>query len=454
MSGKLVIIDGNAIMHRAFHAMPPLTTPRGEPIGAVQGFMNMLVRIIENLTPTHLAVCFDRKEKTFRSKLYKKYQSHRPPTDSDLSSQFAKIQKLLKSANVNTFDKAGYEADDLIGTLSKKSKIEVVIVTGDKDQMQLVSSRVKLFVPIRGLSNAQLYSEKEVKEKLGVKPPQVIDLKALMGDPSDNYPGVYGIGPKTAVSLLDKYGTYKNVYKHLDDISESTKQKLISGKEGGDISYELAKIITDVDFEYDFKDLDDWDLVSDKALKTYEKFGMRSLPKRLQKISSESINYKKNLSEENIVDVAKVLVKKLPKGKWAIRGTASLVLQGLDMVADDVDVVCDKSTAQTAQKKLGKYQVRKIAFSKDKKFQSHFGAFNIDNTMVEVYGGWQINGDKGWSKVFDGKGEQQITIVARGEEIPVTTVDTELEMFATMGRWNAFHKIKKLIGEKNQQQLF
>jgi len=460
---KLVVIDGNAIMHRAYHAMPPLTTPEGEPIGAVHGFMNMLSRIIEDISPSHLAICFDRKEKTFRHEKYAKYQSHRPPTHEELSTQFEKIRKLLDSTGIISYDKVGYEADDLIGTLARQAiesaKIdEVIIVTGDKDQMQLVTDRVKLYFPIRGLGNAQLYDEKEVEKKLGVRPDRVVDLKALTGDPSDNYPGVHGIGPKTAVNLLNKFDTYEGVYKNLDKISESTRQKLIDGRESGEISYELAKIVTDVDFDYDLSKLNGWSLTGEKAMEVYSEFGMRSLPSRLLDKSKTDRTYKTKLGRDDITRVAEILVKHLPKGKWAIRGTASLILQGINLIADDVDVICDSGTALLANEVFRKYVVNKISHQKTRKYDSYFGEFDVDGIKVEFMGDWMIrknnNGKKKWSGKYSANPDQITYVSHNNINIPVTKLETELEMFAAMGRWNAYHKIKKLTSERLQQRLF
>jgi len=150
---KLVLIDGNAIMHRAFHALPPLTTPTKAPIGAVHGFASMLLKVIENLEPTHLAVCFDRKEPTFRKGLSEAYQAHRPEMDEGLIPQFPKARKMLEAMHIPVYDKAGYEADDLIGTIAQNTSADqILIVTGDRDILQLVNRRVQVYLPIKGLS--------------------------------------------------------------------------------------------------------------------------------------------------------------------------------------------------------------------------------------------------------------------------------------------------------------
>lgn len=293
--GKLVLIDGNAIMHRAYHALPKsLTTKDKEPINAVYGFVSMLLRIVDDLEPTHIGVAFDRKEPTFRHKKYEKYQAHRPPTDEELSSQFEKVKRTLESFDIQVFERAGYEADDVIGTLAKRAAKrkakdidEVVIVTGDKDILQLVNDKVRVYLPKRGLSDVQLMGEREVAAKLGIEPRQVVDYKALVGDPSDNYPGVYGVGPKTAERLLNKYDTFDNIYKHLDDLSENSSKKLKEGKKEGNLSYELAKIATDVPLKVNFDKLSDWEIGSKKTIDLFDEFGFKTLKKRVKAVGKE-----------------------------------------------------------------------------------------------------------------------------------------------------------------------
>ena len=295
---KLLLIDGNAIMHRAFHALPPLTTKKGEPIGAVYGFITMLLRLIEDLTPTHIVVCFDRKEPTFRKKLSTTYQAHRPKMDEGLIPQFPKIHAALSAMNIPVYDKAGYEADDLIGTISHSIKShqssvishqsidEVDIITADRDILQLVGDKVKVFLPVKGLSQGRLMDTAKVKETLGVAPEQIIDYKALVGDPSDNYPGVPGIGPKTAVSLLEKYGSLENIYANLDKTPKALRQKLQLGKDSALLSQNLARIVTDIPLEFDPAQASAWCLDSSQALSLLEnEFGFKTIPARIKKLS-------------------------------------------------------------------------------------------------------------------------------------------------------------------------
>ncbi|QQG41770.1 MAG: hypothetical protein HYV90_00430 [Candidatus Woesebacteria bacterium] len=295
---KLVIIDGNAIMHRAFHAIPSLTTPNGEPINAVYGLISMLLKVIGEIKPSHIAVAFDRKEPTFRQKELPTYQAQRPPMANELASQFEKASKFLAAANIPVYSKAGYEADDVIGTIVSKATNtstltlssspalidEVVIVTGDRDQLQLVDDKlnIKLYMPVAGILNAKLYGESDTVERMGVPPIQIVDLKALTGDASDNYFGVPGIGPKTAETLLSKYKTVKGIYEHMDEISGGVKEKLENGKKSADQSYFLATIDRNVPIDLDFEEMGKWNISGQKVIKLFgEEFGFKTLTKRV-----------------------------------------------------------------------------------------------------------------------------------------------------------------------------
>mgnify|MGYP001613078597 CR=1 FL=1 len=289
--GKLILIDGNAILHRAFHALPPLTTKRGEPINAVYGLISMLLRVIQDLKPTHIAVVFDEKEPTFRHKEFAQYQAQRPAMADELSGQFEKAKKVLEAFGIPIYSKVGFEADDVIGTLAGDARQDVVIVTGDKDILQLVGGRVKVYLPIVGLSSAKLMGEEEVKEKLGIAPKQVADYKALVGDPSDNYPGVAGIGPKTAISLLEKYKNLDGIYAHLEEISPLVREKLTKGKDDAKLSLRLATIVKDVPVKFDIEACGRWDIDSQAVLNLFSKFGFKTLTERVKKVG-------KNLDDE------------------------------------------------------------------------------------------------------------------------------------------------------------
>jgi DNA polymerase-1 len=268
---RLVLIDGNAMLHRAYHALPPLTAPDGSVVNAVYGFATMLLRLIGDLKPTHIAVAFDRPKPTFRKKMFKGYQAKRPKMDKELVDQIPKVHDLITALGIPIFEKDGFEADDVIGTLASKSKDQVIIVTGDKDILQLVSKNIFVYMPTKGLSEAKLYDEKAVKERMGVSPRLVPDFKALAGDPSDNYPGVPGIGPKTAVTLLTKYKTLERILK--------TKELSPSENTSARMSHDLATIRTNVPLEGSLTPLGS--LNRPEAVSELTKLGFRSLIKRI-----------------------------------------------------------------------------------------------------------------------------------------------------------------------------
>ncbi|MEO6508878.1 MAG: 5'-3' exonuclease H3TH domain-containing protein [Patescibacteria group bacterium] len=248
----ILLIDGNAIMHRAYHALPPMSTNEGVPTNAVFGFFTMLQKAVQDLGATHLIVCFDTPKPTFRKELLKEYQAHRPKMVTDMSSQFPLVRQLLDAAGVQRFEKEGFEADDVIGTLAehfkKQDNFRVFILTGDRDIMQLVDQNVFVITPLKGLSTIGIYNSESVLEKFGVEPKQIPDLKALMGDSSDNYHGAKGIGPKTAVKLLNQFKTVENLLENVDQIKEDRIRGLIQEHvENIRLSKQLATISRDVD---------------------------------------------------------------------------------------------------------------------------------------------------------------------------------------------------------------
>lgn len=290
---KLVLIDGNAIIHRAYHALPVTLTDRmNEPINAVYGFTSILLRVIQELRPTHIAVAFDTPEPTFRHQEYKEYQAQRAEADEELKGQFSKVRDVVKAFNIPIFERVGFEADDLIGSVAAQRDHfdEILIITGDRDILQLVTDKVHLFMPTQGLSEGKIYKMEETIERMGVKPTQIVDYKALVGDPSDNYKGVAGIGPKTAERLLSEYETLENIYKHIDELPKATADKLKLNKDSAYQSQRLAKIVTDLDINFDVEKCNKWQLDSPEAMALFEQFGFRSLPKRAKKLATEMVS--------------------------------------------------------------------------------------------------------------------------------------------------------------------
>lgn len=248
---KLLILDGNSVLHRAYYALPDWRNRSGEATAGVYGFLSMMLKAINELKPTHLVITFDDPSPTFRHNMYVGYQTNREKErqiDEDIWGQVEKLKIVFAKIGIPVFQTAGFEADDLIGTISaqiKEKSTLVIIITGDKDLMQLVNDNVNLYMPIKGMSDMQMIDKDKVKDKLGVWPEQVIDYKALVGDSSDNYPGVVGIGPKTAVQLIEEFGSFENVVK------KSGNPKIVAGYEGGELSKRLATIKTDVPVSFD-----------------------------------------------------------------------------------------------------------------------------------------------------------------------------------------------------------
>ncbi len=324
---KLVLVDGHAILHRAYHAFPKtLNTRQGELVNAVYGFTRMLLKVIEDLQPAYLAVAFDLPKPTFRHREFIGYQVQRPKMDAELGGQIERVFQMVRTLNIPIFTAEGFEADDVIASLveqakhkfesptkkagRRNSKFEIIVVTGDKDIMQLVNKRVKVYAPVRGFAEAKLFGPKEVEEYLGVEPSQIIDYKALVGDSSDNYPGVAGIGPKTAVNLLREYGTLERIYGEIDPssfmqgrtsegpgspkgeigklIPERVRDKLSAGRESAKLSQKLATIVTDAPVKLNLKACLVHEYDQEKARRLFEELEFKSLIDKLPGKNQES----------------------------------------------------------------------------------------------------------------------------------------------------------------------
>ena len=281
---KLVIIDGNAIVHRAFHALPPMNTQDGKPTNAVYGFFTMLLKLLNDLRPKYLIVCFDRPKPTFRKQMYVGYQAKRPKMSDDLVPQIDLLHKVLEKAKIEHFEIDGYEADDIIGTIAKQSAekaVQAIIVSGDRDMLQLVNDNVFVLAPISGITKMALYTQDKVKEKYGLNPSQFIDYKALVGDASDNYPGVTGIGPKTASELLNKYQTFENLYSHISELPENLSSKLAVDAEQAALAKKLATIVTDAPVKMDLGKAEVIKIDEKGLLEAFRDLGFKSLMGRV-----------------------------------------------------------------------------------------------------------------------------------------------------------------------------
>lgn len=255
---KFVLIDSHAIIHRAYHALPPLTTPAGEPVNAAFGFTTMLLRILNELKPDYLVAAFDMPGPTFRHAAYERYKAQRPKAPSDLASQFGVVREIVAAFGIPIFEKTGYEADDIIGTIAKKMErqkgVETIIVTGDADALQLVRPGIRVYAMRKGIGDTVFYDEEAVRARYGFPAARLLEFKALRGDPSDNIPGVKGVGEKTASELIGVFGSLKAIYRALKKgdkrIAQAVAERLRSGEEDALLSRELARIRTDAPVDF------------------------------------------------------------------------------------------------------------------------------------------------------------------------------------------------------------
>lgn len=249
MADKFLVIDGSSLIHRAFFALPPLMNKQGLHTGAVYGLCNMLLKLLGEVNPRYMAVAFDKSRKTFRTEMYAAYKGQRKPTPSELSEQFPLAMKVLSTMGIATLELDNYEADDIIGTFAVHAPqdVEVIIVTGDRDELQLIDKRTKVYYTKRGISDIHIFDEAEFAANYeGLVPKQLIELKGLMGDTSDNIPGVPGVGPKTAMKLIKEYTDVETVLANIDKVSgKSLKTKLSEHQEEALLSKKLATIYTD-----------------------------------------------------------------------------------------------------------------------------------------------------------------------------------------------------------------
>ncbi len=308
---RLVLVDGNALLHRAYHATPPFTTSKGELVNAVYGFSSMILKVIAELRPEYLAIAWDEKGPTFRHQAYTQYKATRGPADDGLSSQYKRVHEVVKAFNIPEFKLAGFEADDLIGTLAiqaeKEKDLEIVIVTGDRDIMQLIDDRIKVFMPKKTLSDVGLYGVEEFVAKYGFFPKQLTDYKGLAGDASDNIPGVAGIGDVTATKLIHKFGTIEEIYKpeNLKTMPDRTQMLLSEGAESAMMSKKLATLDLNAPIKLDLHKCVVHDFDKEKVVKLFEELEFKSLIARLPDDASVGNSFSVILSEAKDLKIKK-----------------------------------------------------------------------------------------------------------------------------------------------------
>ena len=322
MEKRLIIIDGNSIINRAFYALPDMSNSEGLKTNAIFGFVRMMFKIIEDYQPTHMSVAFDKKAPTFRHKQYADYKAGRKKMPDELAQQLQPLKDLLDKFNINRLELEGYEADDLIGTvarLGEENDFKVYIVTGDKDAIQLASHKTTTLITKKGVGEVEEYDYDSVLERYEMTPTQFIDLKGLMGDKSDNIPGVPGVGEKTGIKLLKQYSTIENLIEHTDELKGSIKKKIEENKDLALMSKELATIITNVPIEVKLEDLEYGDYNKDDVVEKFKEFGFTSLITKLLDIEGGETTIKEEIDLKiEHLDNVEDFIKKAEENKKVI----------------------------------------------------------------------------------------------------------------------------------------
>lgn len=308
---RLLLIDGNSVLNRAYFALPPLNDKDGRNVNAVYGFTNVLIKAVDNYKPDKIIVAFDKRGVNFRKEIYPEYKANRSGMPEDLFQQVPVLHDLLALMKVSVVEKGGVEADDIIGTITSAFDGDSFIVSGDRDMFQLVSDKVTVLFTKRGVTEVETITPESLKENYNLTPRQVIEYKALRGDTSDNIPGVYGVGEKTATSLIAKYGSIENLYEHVDDEKAALRDKLVAGKEMAFLSRTLATIITDADVTFDLNAAGMYELNSD-VRNLMEKLQFRSIVARLdfgdaQATSVMDVVTERVTSIKQLVNVAELM---------------------------------------------------------------------------------------------------------------------------------------------------
>ena len=322
MEKRLIIIDGNSIINRAFYALPDMSNSEGLKTNAIFGFVRMMFKIIEDYQPTHMSVAFDKKAPTFRHKQYADYKAGRKKMPDELAQQLQPLKDLLDKFNINRLELEGYEADDLIGTvarLGEENDFKVYIVTGDKDAIQLASHKTTTLITKKGVGEVEEYDYDSVLDRYEMTPTQFIDLKGLMGDKSDNIPGVPGVGEKTGIKLLKQYSTIENLIEHTDELKGSIKKKIEENKDLALMSKELATIITNVPIEVKLEDLEYGDYNKDDVVEKFKEFGFASLITKLLDIEGGETTIKEEIDLKiEHLDNVEDFIKKAEENKKVI----------------------------------------------------------------------------------------------------------------------------------------
>ena len=309
---RYMLVDGNALVHRAFHAITYLATKNGEQTNAVYGFTVILLNAIKDIQPTHIAMTFDLPAPTFRHKKYKEYKATRVKTADELFQQFPRCKEVVRALGIPLFEMEGFEADDVLGTLASEiarenngNNFEIKIVTGDLDTLQLVNEHVSIYTARKGLSDVTQYDVQAIKDRYGIAPNQIVDFKSIKGDTSDNIPGVTGIGEKGALDLVQKYGNLENIYAHLDELKEKTRLLFEEQREQVQMSYELSKIVCDVPIGYTLPLFEFNEAAYQSTVQLFQNLEFKSLITKLPKVKKDDFENESEIDESTHAKSAK-----------------------------------------------------------------------------------------------------------------------------------------------------
>lgn len=390
----LVLLDGNALIHRAYHALPPLTTKSGETVQAVYGFTMTLLSVLEKFHPDYIAASFDLAGPTFRDELYAEYKATRQRAPDDLYAQIPKVKEMTQAFNIPIYELAGYEADDCVGSIAKQAGvlgIDVVIVTGDNDALQLVDGHISVFSIRKGLKDLVLYDRTAVEAKYGFSPEQIPDYKGLAGDASDHIPGVPGIGAKGATDLLQAFGTLENIYAHLGEVKAALQKKLQSGRESAFLSKKLGTIDTAAPVKLVLADCVTHDFKHEKVIALLRECEFFSLMKKIPGQSAIQTG-----ADTDMVRVAQVAHKKIKKGteaavwleKTSGRGVAFILSDETDslfggMGITEIEFAADEHAQVTVEWNADTKEVLKTFFEHPKRPKIVFDAKASMHRLVQ-----------------------------------------------------------------------
>lgn len=372
MDKTLVIIDGNSIINRAFYALPEMNNKEGLKTNAIYGFTTMLLKIIDTYKPTHISVAFDRKAPTFRHLEFDDYKAGRKKMPDDLGEQFEPLKDLLDKFNINRLEIDGYEADDIIGTVSKKAEEEgfkVYIVTGDKDAIQLASNKTTTLITKKGIGEVEEYNYDSVIDRYEMTPDQFIDLKGLMGDKSDNIPGVPGIGEKTGIKLIKEFSNIENIIENVDKLKGNVKKKIEENKETAIMSKRLATIIRDVPIEFDMESMVFGDYIQDELIEKIRYFGFNSLLTRISSLNREEAE-EENLEIKKLDDITSFVEKAKNEKKMILKAVTregnilekNIIYMFISIDGEEIYYV-DEADIVNLTEILSDYEIKKFGYN-------------------------------------------------------------------------------------------